>query len=241
MTTVPFLLAFGLTLVVFEVVGRMVRPFSLRAFEYAMAALQRTLMSLFRICGTRIRIERPPTIESHTGYAVIANHQSLLDIVIIGGILFTNFPKYVAKKELGRGIPAVSLNLTRGGNALIDRDDRRQSIRAIRDMAREAQARNVSVVIFPEGTRSRDGRLGEFKKAGSEALLRQADTLPVVPMAIDGSWKLLRHNLKPVPFGIEVRVEFGDPIPRSPGDSGQMIEHAERFIATALAEWRGEP
>jgi 1-acyl-sn-glycerol-3-phosphate acyltransferase len=236
--TIPFLLAFGLTLVVFDVAGRLVRPFSLRAFEYVMAALQRTLMSLFLICGTRVQVERPDTVRPHTGYVVIANHQSLFDITILGGILFTNFPKYVAKKELGRGLPSISLNLKRGGNALIDRGDRRQALRAIREMAQTAQARGVSVVIFPEGTRSRDGSLAEFKKAGPAALLREANRLPVVPMAIDGAWKLLRYNMKPVPFGTSVRVRFGDPIERSAGDADAMIAAAERFITATLAEWR---
>lgn len=240
-TTVPFVLSFGLTLVVFEVVGRLIRPFSLRGFEYAMAMLQRTLVGLFKICGTKILIDRPDTLEPRTGYAVISNHQSLLDIVIIGGILFTNFPKYVAKQELGRGIPSVSLNLKRGGNALIDRSDARQAIAAIQHMASTAQERNVSVAIFPEGTRSRDGRLGEFRRAGSDALLRHANRLPVVPMAIDGSWKLLKNNLKPVPFGTTVRVRFGEPIPRKPGDSAEMIERAESFIGATLEEWRATP
>jgi 1-acyl-sn-glycerol-3-phosphate acyltransferase len=236
--TIPFLLAFGLTLVVFDVAGRVARLFSLRAFEYVMAALQRTLTALFVICGTRVEIERPPSILPHTGYVVISNHQSLFDIAIIGGMLFTNFPKYVAKKELGRGIPSISLNLKRGGNALIDRADRRQAILAIRDMAVTAQERGVSVVIFPEGTRSRDGTLGEFKKAGSIALLRHADALPVVPMAIDGAWQLIEHNMMPVPWGMTVRVRFGDPIPRTPGDGEDMLDRAESFIAKTLDEWR---
>lgn len=236
--TIPFLISFGLTLVVFDLAGRAVRPFSLRGFEYVMAALQRTLTSLFVICGTRLDLERPPTILPHTGYVIIANHQSLFDIAIIGGHLFSNFPKYVAKKELGRGIPSISLNLKRGGNALIDRKDRRQSLRAIKEMATTAQERGVSVVIFPEGTRSRDGALGEFKRAGSVMLLRSADQLPVVPMAIDGAWRLLAHNLLPVPWGVKVRVRFGDPIPRTPDDADTVLDRAEAFITQTLATWR---
>lgn len=236
--TIPLVLAFGLVLVVFDLVGRAVRPFSLRAFEYVMAGLQRTLTSLFVISGTRVEIERPPSIRPHTGYVVIANHQSLFDITIIGGELFTNFPKYVAKKELGRGIPSISLNLKRGGNALIDRTDRRQAIRAIRDMAETAQERGVSVVIFPEGTRSRDGTLGEFKRAGAMTLLRHADALPVVPMAIDGAWQLMKYNMLPVPWGMTVRVRFGEPIPRTPDDGEAMLANAEAFISSTLDEWR---
>lgn len=238
--SIPFLLAFGLSLVVFDIAGRIVRPVSLRGFEYVMAALQRTLTALFWITGTRVHIERPPSIQSRTGYALISNHQSLLDIAILGGQLFTNFPKYVAKKELGKGIPSISLNLKRGGNALIDRDDRRQAIGAIRELARTAQERNVSVAIFPEGTRSRDGSLGEFKRAGALALLREADQLPVVPMAIDGAWEMFRYNMMPVPFGTTVRVRFGDPVPRNPDDGEAMLVHAERFIRQTLDEWRKE-
>jgi 1-acyl-sn-glycerol-3-phosphate acyltransferase len=184
-------------------------------------------------------VERSPAVQARTGYALISNHQSMFDIVLIGGLLFTNFPKYVAKQELGRWLPSISLNLRRGGNALIDRKDRVQAVAVITDMARAAQERNVSVVIFPEGTRSRDGRLQKFRRAGSRALLDGADRLPVVPVAVDGAWKLLRHNLRPVPFGTTVRVRFGDPIPRSPGDSAAVASQAEAWIAATLNEWQG--
>ena len=235
--TVPFLLTFGVILVVYDVVGRLVRPFSLRGFEYVMAALQRTLMNSFRICGTRIVVERSPDVRPRTGYAIISNHQSMFDIVLIGGLLFTNFPKYVAKRELGRWLPSISLNLRHGGNVLIDRTDRIQAVRVITDMAGTAQERNVSVAIFPEGTRSRDGRLQKFRRAGSRALLDGADRLPVLPVAIDGAWMLLRHNLRPVPFGTTVRIRFGDPIPRSPGDSAEVAARAEAWIAATLSGW----
>ena len=237
--TVPFLIAFALTLLFYDVVGRLVRPFSLRGFEYVMAALQRTLMNCFRICGTKIRVERSPAVKPRTGYAIISNHQSMFDIVLIGGLLFTNFPKYVAKRELGRWFPSISLNLRWGGNAIIDRKDRTQAVAAIAEMTQTAQRRNVSVAIFPEGTRSRDGRLKTFRRAGSRALLVGADQLPVVPVAVDGAWKLLRYNLKPVPFGTTVTVRFGDPIPRTPGDADEVAAKAEAWIATTLDEWQG--
>ncbi|MBT8202489.1 MAG: 1-acyl-sn-glycerol-3-phosphate acyltransferase [Acidimicrobiia bacterium] len=235
--TVPFLIAFGMTLVVYDVAGRLVRPFSLRGFEYVMAALQRTLMNTFRICGTRIIVEQSTAIRPRTGYAIISNHQSMFDIVLIGGILFSNFPKYVAKKELGRWFPSISLNLRWGGNAIIDRTDRARAVATITEMARTAQRRNVSVAIFPEGTRSRDGRLQRFKRAGRRALLEAADELPVVPVAVDGAWRLLQHNLKPVPFGTTVRVRFGDPIPREPGDAAAIAKQAEAWIGATLDEW----
>jgi 1-acyl-sn-glycerol-3-phosphate acyltransferase len=239
--TIPFLLAFGFGFAFFDIIGRIVRPFSLRGFEYVMAILQRYLMATFKLCGTKIIVERSPAIRSRTGYAVISNHQSLLDIVMIGGLLFTNFPKYVAKKELSRGIPSISLNLRWGGNALIDRKDRIQAFRAIKEMAGKAQERGVSVVIFPEGTRSRDGRLKEFKRGGTAMMLAAADELPVIPTAISGSWHLAEKNMFPVPFGTEVRIRFGDPIERHADDVDELLMTVEGQIRSALIEWGEEP
>jgi 1-acyl-sn-glycerol-3-phosphate acyltransferase len=233
--TVPFLLCFGLVLLVFDIAGRIVRPFSMRGFEAVMAALQRTLVSVLAIAGTRLHVERDSAIEAHTGYAIISNHQSMFDIALIGGLLFTNYPKYVAKVELARWIPSISLNLRRGGNAVIDRKDRVQSVKAITDMATTAQDRNVSVVIFPEGTRSPTGVLGDFRRAGTEALLRAANRLPVIPTAIQGSWRL--HRLLPVPVGTRIRIRFGAPIERAPDDAHDIIARSRDFIAASLTEW----
>ena len=72
-------------------------------------------------------MEEPPEIANGEAYIMVSNHQSMLDVPIFGGLLMRTFPKYIAKTELGRWIPSVSLNLTRGGNALIDRNDARQA------------------------------------------------------------------------------------------------------------------
>jgi 1-acyl-sn-glycerol-3-phosphate acyltransferase len=233
--TVPFWIGFGLCLLFYDIAGRIVRPFSLRAFEAVMGALQWSLMKTFALLGTRIIVERDDAIESNTGYVIISNHQSLVDIVMIGALLFTNYPKYVAKSELGKWIPSVSLNLKHGGNALIDRKDRSQSIRSIIEMAKEAQRRNVSVVIFPEGTRSGTGELGPFRPAGSAALLKAADRLPVIPTAIEGSWRL--HSLWPAPIGTKVRIRFGAPLARFKDDHEQLLEASRAIIDETLRSW----
>ncbi len=236
--SLPFMLLFGLAVVVFDVAGRLARPFGLRPFEYVMASLQRTLIEVYRLCGASIEVTKDPAVEPRTGYAIIANHQSLLDIAMIGGYLYSNFPKYVAKAELGKWIPSISLNLKHGGNALIDRTDRLQSVRAITQMAKTAQERDVSVVIFPEGTRSKDGSLGDFKRAGGEALLRAAERLPVVPAAIDGSWRV--SKFLPFPFGARVRIRFGAPLSREDGDAAAQLEASRAFIEATLEEWRSQ-
>jgi 1-acyl-sn-glycerol-3-phosphate acyltransferase len=238
--TVPFLVGFGLTLAVFEPIARVARLFGLRPMEVTMGVMQRILLLVFRIGGTRLRVERSDKVLPRTGYIMVSNHQSLFDVPIFGGLLFSNYPKYVSKKELGRWLPSVSFNLTHGGNALIDRNDPQQARRAIRELGEAAERRNVAVVIFPEGTRSRDGRLKSFRAGGLGELLAAAPSLPVVPVTIDGAWELLRYKLFPVPFGTTVRVRFSDPLPRAESDdAGTVLAAARSVIEETLAEWRG--
>lgn len=226
--TIPFLLSFGLVLLVFDIAGRLVLPFSMTAFEYVMAGLQRALVGVFQLFGTRIAVHRSPKVEPHTGYVIISNHQSMLDIALIGGCLFTNLPKYVAKAELGRWIPSVSLNLKKGGHALIDRADAVQALAAIRDFGKRVQDHNRSAVIFPEGSRSRDGTLQPFKRSGARVLLDAADQMPVVPVAIKGSWQL--NRMWPFSPGATVEMWIGDPIPRTAGDSAERLREAHEWI-----------
>ena len=208
--TVPFLVSFGLVLLVFDVAGRLVLPFSMTAFEYVMGGLQRALVAVFQLFGTRIAVHRSPRVHPHTGYVIIPN-----------------LPKYVAKAELGKWIPAVSLNLKRGGHALIDRADAIQALAEIRDFGKRVQDRNRSAVIFPEGSRSRDGTLQPFKRSGARVLLEAADHLPVVPVAIQGSWRL--NRMWPFePGGVEMWI--GDPMPRTPGDAADRLREAHEWI-----------
>ena len=237
--SIPTLIAFGLALGFYDLVGRVALLFGRRPFEWVMAALQRTLIWVFRLSHVRVKMEKSHAITDGQPYIMVSNHQSMLDVPIFGGLLIRSFPKYIAKAELGRWIPSVSLNLTRGGNALIDRNDRRQALGAIKQLAHESTERGNSIVIFPEGHRSRDGELLEFQPGGLAMLMRAARDMPVVPTVIDGSWKVFLHNLLPVPFGTEVRVRLGDPIDRADGrDAAAVLAECEVFIRDALQEWR---
>jgi 1-acyl-sn-glycerol-3-phosphate acyltransferase len=239
--TAPFLLAFGVVLAVFDPLQRVARLFGSRPHEIVAGLLQVSLVGAFRLCGTRLLVERDEGVSPRTPYLLIANHQSMFDIPIFGALLFTNFPKYVSKHTLARWIPSISYNLRRGGHALVDRDDRGQAVDAIRELGARAERRRVSVVIYPEGTRSRAGELKPFKPAGTLALLDAAPTLAVVPVTIDESWRLLGHDLMPVPFGLRIRVRFGAPIPRSSAeDRTAILEKARREIEGTLLRWRSE-
>jgi len=237
--TLPFLIAFGGTLLIFDPLQRIARLFGQRPQEIVAGYLQVVLVWAFRLAGTRVLVERSPLVLEREPYLFISNHQSMFDIPIFGSVLFRNFPKYIAKRELTSWIPSISYNLRRGGNALIDRGDRRQAMEAIRVLGRQVRERRVSAVLYPEGTRARQGELRTFKPAGARALLDSAPDILVVPITIDESWRLLRFNLMPVPFGTRIRVRIGDPIERrTDEDPIALLEQVRKEIQGNLDSWR---
>jgi 1-acyl-sn-glycerol-3-phosphate acyltransferase len=239
--TVPFLLAFGLSALVFDPLQRVARLFGQRPQEVMAAGVQWSIWQSLRLCGTRFAVERSPLVRSGEAYILIGNHQSMFDVAIVGGLLFRSYVKYVAKQELARGIPSISYNLRAGGNAIIDRRDREQAVREVRALGARAQAWRVAVMIYPEGTRARDGVMKEWKPVGALELLETAPKLPLVPVAIDESWKLERYRMRPVPFGTRIRVRLCDPIPRSPEeDRPALLRQAESEIRRAVEGWRSE-
>jgi 1-acyl-sn-glycerol-3-phosphate acyltransferase len=237
LATLVFAPLFLLILLVFEPVQRVARLFGRRPHDYAAGALQWSILLALRVCGTRLTVERPASVKPHTAYIIVGNHQSMFDIVALGALLFTNFPKYVSKRELARGIPSVSYNIRAGGSAIIDRRDREQALPEIRRLGRTVHERGVSAVIFPEGTRAKDGVMKAFRPGGTLALLEAAPDAPLLPVAIDGSWRLMMFGLRPMPFGVRLRIRMGDPLPRD-RDAPELLDDAERWIAGTVASWR---
>jgi len=238
--TIVFLPVFGAVFLVFDVAQRIALLFGQRAQEHAAGILQWTLVQTFRICGVRLVVERDPAVERGASYLILSNHQSMFDIVLLGSVLYSNFPKYVSKRSLGKWIPSVSFNLRHGGHVLIDRGDGANAVEAIRELGRRVHAGGCSAMIFPEGTRGRTGELGKFKPAGSLALFEEAPDTPIVPVAIDESWRVLRYNYFPVPFGVRVRVHVGAPIARRPDeDRMALLARVHDEIEATLERWRG--
>lgn len=236
--TIPFFIAFGLIIAVYDLAMRVARRISPRAMGNVVASLQKSLVAALRICGTRIVVERHPDVQPNTPYLILTNHQSMYDIPLFGAELSTNHVKYVSKRELGGYIPSISYNLKYGGNALIDRGDRRQAIEAIRDLARRVERDAVAALIFPEGTRARDGQPAHYRTAGAKALLQSAPDIEVLPAAVDGTWFLRIDERGPIPFGTTVRIALGQPIARKPDDEIELIEQSEKWMHARLNDWR---
>jgi 1-acyl-sn-glycerol-3-phosphate acyltransferase len=237
--TIAFLPALGAILVAFDLAQRAARLIGQRPQEHVATALQMSIVGALRLCNIRVLVERAPGLRPDGRYVIVSNHQSMLDIPILGTLFRRSFPKYISKRSLGRYIPSVSYNLRRGGHALIDRNDTSGSLEVIRRLGERVRRREVSAVIFPEGTRARQGQLGDFRRGGTLTLLEAAPEAAVVPVTIDESWKLLRDNMLPLPWGVRVRVAVGEPIPRRPDeDRDALVDRVRGVMEGTLARWR---
>jgi 1-acyl-sn-glycerol-3-phosphate acyltransferase len=155
--------------------------------------------------GVKIDVEGMERLVPGRTYVFVSNHQSIYDIPI----LFWSLPyqlRIIAKASLGN-FPFLGWHLRRTGHMLVDR--RRPDRGRIFKWASRLTSEGLSLIVFPEGTRSRDGRVGRFK-GGSFYLALQAG-LPIVPISVIGSRHvMLKGRLATYPG--RVRMVIHDPI-----------------------------
>jgi 1-acyl-sn-glycerol-3-phosphate acyltransferase len=130
-------------------------------------------------------------------------------------------------------MPSVSSVLRLDGSALVDRKDPHQAIAAVKGLGKRVESNGWTACIFPEGTRSRDGKVRSFKPAGLLALLAETPHAAVVPVTIDGSWELMRYNFFPVPWGVRVTLRIHPALSRG-GDDKAVVAAVEGLIRREL-------
>lgn len=178
-------------------------------------------MTIFRLCpGWKIKKEGFGNIDMSKPYVVIVNHQSVLDIPLMYVLPF-NF-KWVSKKEVLKW-PAFGLVLRMHGDIIIDRGNPTSAIRMI-DEAKKRLDNGTSIVIFPEGTRSRSGEIGRFKEGAF--LLAQKAGVSILPVVTHGTGSVTDGWKVRMPHTFYVRVL--DPV------------SAERVAATPVKELAAE-
>ncbi len=234
--TAPYVPLFWGILCFFHPLQMIALPLGYRAHKFVLDLMNLCLIINFRTVGTRFRIQFDYTPPEGAEIIFVSNHQSMYDIPFIIWIMRRYHPKFISKKELGKWIPSISFALRNMGSVLIDRGDSSQAIAAIEEFGRSVAEKKWSAVIFPEGTRARDGKMKHFKSAGLSTLIKNMPNAEIVPIAIDGSWELVRYNLFPVPFGRTVHFTVLPPI-KNNGKSGKEIAaDCENAIRTALSQ-----
>ena len=180
------------------------------------AALQSWAAMWIKLTDIDLRVHGGDDLDPSTSYVVVANHLSNYDIMIC----FAALPipiRFLAKKELFK-YPLLSHAMRAIGCVEVDRSARGVGINAINRQAEIVRSRNHSLMVYAEGTRSRDGRLHAFKKGAF--VLASTSGLPIVPVAISGTreivppgtFKVRRHRRVDVVIGAVIRDTADQPV-----------------------------
>jgi len=178
-----------------------------------------------------VQLDGAENIDTKQSYVIVANHQSLVDIYVLYGFLPIDI-KWVMKQEL-RSIPMLGLACDMMGHIYIDRSNTEAALESIEN-ARSRINGGISVVFFPEGTRSRDGALGSFKRGAFRLAIDLG--IPVLPVTIHETRHVLPSDSTELVPG-EVRLEILEPIPTeglTVDDVHELSDRTRRAIARSL-------
>jgi 1-acyl-sn-glycerol-3-phosphate acyltransferase len=177
-------------------------------------------------------------------FIVIANHQSLLDIPVFLKYFSDRETRFIAKDALGRHIPLVSEMLRAQEHCLIPRRAKpMDAMRYISDFGKRVSERKQVPILFPEGSRTRDGNVGKFFSAGFRQL-SESTGLPVAVCVLDGGWRLrdlrkLVTNLKYGCYRVKI-LKIYEP-PKSKEECNQILEESRILMQQQIEYWRQLP
>jgi 1-acyl-sn-glycerol-3-phosphate acyltransferase len=185
--------------------------------------------SLF-ILGIFVSVENNQNLPKNTTLIFVSNHQGMFDIPPLIWAFRKYHPKFVSKKELGKGIPSISFNLRHGGAALIDRKDSKQAISTLGNFSKKINKNKWSAVIFPEGTRSRNGEPKKFATNGLKMLAKYNKEGYIVPLTINNSWKVFKYGKFPLGVGSPISIITHQPIKIGSLPFDELILQTEKVI-----------
>ena len=184
--------------------------------------------TLLRAAGIDVTVESTEGARSVPAAIFMANHTSAADIVVIF-VALSRDVRFVAKRELF-WIPFLGWSMWLAGFIPVDREHKDRAREAF-DRIGKSLRKGISILVFPEGTRSRNGTLGAFKKAGF--LLAMRTGLPIVPVGISGARAVLGADGLLVRRG-RIVVRVGDPVPSGGYTFAQRGEYVDKVRAEVL-------
>ncbi|MCD9584122.1 1-acyl-sn-glycerol-3-phosphate acyltransferase [Tenacibaculum maritimum] len=192
------------------------------------------LIKSLLILGVSVRVKNEQEIPENKTIIFISNHQSMFDIPPIIWYFRKHFPKFVSKKELGRGIPSISFNLRYGGAALIDRKDGKKALMELADFSKRIHENTWSAVIFPEGTRSRNGKPKPFAVNGLKMIVKYNPEAIIVPLTINNSWKVFKYGKFPLGLFSPIKIHAHQPIEVGALPFEELVENVEKTIKRSV-------
>lgn len=159
------------------------------------------------IAGIKVEIEGLENIEKKKSYIVVANHLSMFDIPTTMAYLPVKL-RMIAKKELSR-VPVFGWGMLSLGHIFIDRQNRDKAVRSLDKAMERVKKRKISIMIYPEGTRSPDGEIKIFKKGAFVIAIKSE--LPILPVTISGSHEIMPKNSLRIKKG-KIRLVVHPPV-----------------------------
>ena len=201
--------------------------------------LSRALVYMFVMLPPlwRRRVEGLEHIEKDKPYVIVINHQSMVDIMML--YLVPMIFRWVSKREAYR-IPFIGRFLLLHGDITIDRKQGSKAMRKVMEKGQMWLGRGVSVSMFPEGTRSKDGEIHRFK-AGAFALAKEAG-VGILPVVMDGSSTMFKPSMM-VNWRNEFVIRVLPPVTAeevAQTDQSELMEQVRERMVDALAEIRGK-
>jgi 1-acyl-sn-glycerol-3-phosphate acyltransferase len=221
------------------------KKMSVRISQYIVKVIAPRVFSIlscykhFRFIGYKDHFNELPE-----QFIIVSNHQSLMDIPCYMNYMRNKELRFVAKAELGRHIPLVSEMLRAHQHCLISRRASPvTAMRTIEAFGKRVVANNQIPVIFPEGTRSKNGNVGKFYSAGFRKLA-ESSGLPVVVCALDGGWRIgniktIMTNLTNGCYRVKIVKIYGPALTKETQTA--ILEEAPVLIQKQLDEWRKAP
>jgi 1-acyl-sn-glycerol-3-phosphate acyltransferase len=189
---------------------------------------------LLKRVDARVRVLGLPRLEGFPGpFVVVSNHQSHYDIPVLYSVLPLSL-RMAAKSELFK-TPLWGSALKESGFVEVDRSSPKAALRALRKAGEAMHHHQLSLFVAPEGTRSTDGTLGEFKRGAFD--VARFSKVPVLPVAISGTLNIHKKGSKQVHRGVPVTVTILDPIlPEDFPKGNELGEQVRQRILAALNE-----
>jgi 1-acyl-sn-glycerol-3-phosphate acyltransferase len=187
---------------------------------------------LLAVSGVKVKTEGIEKISLRQSYVIASNHLSLMDTPLVLAYIPLQF-RFLAKRGLFR-IPFIGHHLRRAGHIPIPREDPKGSLMAMSQAAKIIREYQVSVLLFPEGGRSEDGVLQEFKEGVAYIAIKAG--VPVVPVAVSGTREILPVGSVHVRPGRAI-LRVGDPIPTQGltlHDRGKLTQQVRHRILDLL-------
>jgi 1-acyl-sn-glycerol-3-phosphate acyltransferase len=162
---------------------------------------------LLKVSGVKMEIEGLEKIDPRGTYVFVANHRSLMDIPVLLAHLPLQF-RFFAKKGLFH-IPFLGTHLRRSGHLPVVKDNPRASLHSMSEAVKTLQVKGMSMLLFPEGGRSKDGQLQEFIEGSAYIAIKAG--ISVIPIAMTGTREVLPMGSMQIMQGL-VQLRIGNPI-----------------------------